>query len=78
MTTLFISDLHLDGTRPAITAQFLENAHLYQQGYLQFPHFKRLIGRTLHDIGFDGSKAVAVLDIGSGFGARHAGGGPRL
>lgn len=24
MTTLFISDLHLDGTRPAISAQFLE------------------------------------------------------
>lgn len=24
MTTLFISDLHLDGSRPAITAQFLE------------------------------------------------------
>ena len=24
MTTLFISDLHLDGTRPDITAQFLD------------------------------------------------------
>ena len=24
MTTLFISDLHLDGTRPEITAQFLD------------------------------------------------------
>jgi UDP-2,3-diacylglucosamine hydrolase len=48
VTTLFISDLHLDGTRPAITAQFLDflerEAHRAKALYILGDLFEAWIG----------------------------------
>ncbi len=68
LASIYAPEPELGGQKIGITAQFLENAHVYQQGHFQFAHFNRLIRQTLHKIGFDISKGVSVLDIGSGFG----------